>query len=95
MNKVPEVQAVYNLPRVKSLIDMKTGGAIKTGQTYLSALVKLNECVKERGKDTESIIDYLTDRPQDVYQLLGSYISYLKKVKQGITPNTIRNYIAH
>lgn len=95
MNKIPEVQAVYNLPRVKAFIDMKNDGSMKTGQTYLSALVKLNEYAKEKyGKDTDSIIDYLTDKPKDVYPLLGGFIAYLKQVKQGITGNTIRNYIA-
>ena len=96
MNKVPAVQAVYRLPRVKSFIDMKTGGAIKTGQTYLSALVHLNALVKEKydNLNSDSIIDYLIYSPKEVYPLIGGYLIHLRKVKQGITPNTIRNYIA-
>jgi site-specific recombinase XerC len=95
MNKDLEVQAVYQLPRVKSFIDMKSRKSIKTGGTYLSALVKLNQYVKSKyGSDSDTIIDYLTKKPKEVYELLDGYIGYLPSVKEGITANTISNYIA-
>lgn len=95
MNKDPYVQEVYNIPRVKSFVDNKTEGSIKTGLNYLSAIVKMNSYLKEKyNKNSDSIINYLTDNPKEVYALLGGYIKYLKTERVGITPNTIRNYIA-
>ena len=90
-----EVQDVYNLPRVKSFIDSKNTRSLKTGSNYRTALVKLNRYVVEKyGKDANKIIDYLTDKPREVYDLLEGYITYLQSTKEGITANTIGNYIA-
>ena len=47
MDKQPEVQAVYSLPRVKKFIDSKKKRSAKTGRTYLSALVKFNSYTKK------------------------------------------------
>lgn len=88
------VQQVYNLPRVKSFVDAKSIRSIKTGGNYRTALVHLNNFVtKQYNKDSDSIIDYLT-KGGDVYELLQGYSNYLQLTIEGITANTIDNYIA-
>lgn len=95
MLKNEEVQAVYNLPRVKQFIDKKNTRSIKTAQTYLSAIVKLNRYVRDTyGKDANTIIDYLTEEPKQVYDLLDGYSTYLQSEKEGITAKTVDTYIA-
>lgn len=92
-----EVQEVYQLPRVKSFIDSKNTRSIKTGSNYRTALVKLNRYVSEKynnSRDANTIIDYLTKKPKEVYDLLEGYSTWLQSTKEGITANTIGNYIA-
>lgn len=95
MDKDPEVQAVYQLPRIKQFIDKKARRSVKTGRTYLSALVKLNAFTKkEYNHNAYSIVDTLLKMKVNVYDLLDGFISFLPTVKEGITANTIGNYIA-
>ncbi len=95
MDKQPEVQAVYNLPRVKKFIDKKARSSAKTGRTYLSALVKFNSYTKkEHDHNADSIIDVLIKMKINVYDLLDGFIAFLPTVKEGITANTIGNYMA-
>lgn len=80
---------------MKQFIDSKNTRSIKTGSNYRTALVKLNRYVLEKyDKDANTIIDYLIDKPKEVYDLLEGYSTYLLSTKEGITPNTISNYIA-
>lgn len=95
MDKNPQVQAVYNLPRVKKFIDKKNRRSTKTGGSYLSALVKLNGyVVKEHNHNVDTIIDLILENKINVYDLLDGYVSYLPIVKEGITPSTIIAYNA-
>lgn len=92
--KDPYVQQVYNLPRVKLFVDSKNIRSTKTGGNYRTALVHLNSFVtKQYNKNSHSIIDYLTNGG-DVYELLQGYSNYLQSTIEGITPNSIDNYIA-
>lgn len=95
MQKDPYVQTVKELPRVNEFYNDKATGAIKTANGYLSALVKLNHYLERNHKENcNSIIDRLTKKDFDVYSLLRQYIAYLPTVVNGITSNTIGNYVA-
>lgn len=75
-----EVQAVYQLPRVKSFIDSKNTRFIKTGSNCRTALVKLNRYVTEKySKDANKIIDYLAEKPNMIYLKDILLISNLQK----------------
>jgi integrase len=64
-------------------------------KSYASALVHLDNFIAKEypGYDSSSIIDLLVTNKINVYQLLDSFISYIQKIRPGMTPKSVRLYI--
>lgn len=92
--KDPYRQAVYELPKVKKFIDRKNRKKANTGETYLNSLVHFNRyLVSEHQKNCDTIVEYLEQKPKEVYDILDGFIVYLTKTLKKVSPTTISNYM--
>jgi integrase len=88
--KDPYRTAVYELPKVKEFID---GLKENTANAYLTGLVNFNKYLESAHKmNCQNIVDYLEQRPKEIYDFLNGFIPYLKNTLEGIKPSAIRNY---
>ena len=87
-----------NLRKVKLYLDSVGRNSLKSKSNYFTGLHHLHNYVTqafpEKRYDCESILTPLSNNEINVYGLLDSFISYLLEERRGISPGSVKMYVA-